>query len=169
MSHPLVAAVWEQLSRYDVANILREIVGEHAAELAVLQVQRGLVSNIELLTRMVFWVKAIFDLQRTYLQGVSGVADCNPYVVPYLLSSDMVYSTLMYLVRLKTELFPSSTATIREFAQYRYFLAQTLLAGVRVLLFKRGWLVGRDEVESGTCDSGCVAASGIVECGAISG
>lgn len=136
MSHPLVAAVWEQLGRHDVANILREIMGEHAAELAVLQVRSGLVSSIEPVTRMVFWVKAIFDLQRTYLQGVAGVADCHPYVVPYLLSSEMVYSTLMYLVRVKSELFPSTTATILEFAQYRYFLAQTLLAGVRVLLLR---------------------------------
>ncbi|RJE21159.1 hypothetical protein PHISCL_06504 [Aspergillus sclerotialis] len=136
MSHPLVAAVWEQLGRHDVANILREIMGEHAAELAVLQVRSGLVSNIEPVTRMVFWVKAIFDLQRTYLQGVAGVSDCHPYVVPYLLSSETVYSTLMYLVRVKSELFPSATATILEFAQYRYFLAQTLLAGVRVLLLR---------------------------------
>lgn len=148
MSHPLVAAVWEQLGRHDVANtsILRGIMGEHAAELAVLQVQSGLVSIIEPLTQMVFWVKAIFDLQRTYLQSVAGVIDCHPYVVPYLLSSEMIYSTLMYLVRVKTQSFPSTTATIREFAQYRYFLARTLLAGVRLLLLRGDGLL--DEMKS---------------------
>lgn len=136
MSHPLVAATWEQLGRHDIANILREVVGEHAAELAVVQIQDGLVSNIEPLTRMIFWIRTIFDLQRTYLQGVARLSDCNPYIQPYLLSSEIVYATLMYLVRVKNELFPTTTVTIRESAQYRYFLAQTLLSGVRLLLLR---------------------------------
>ncbi|KAI9927704.1 hypothetical protein MW887_002556 [Aspergillus wentii] len=136
MSHPLVAAVWEQLGRHDVANILREVIGEYATELATLHVKSGPTSDIESTTRMVFWIKAIFDLQRTYLQGMSGMRDCHPYLLPYLLPSETIFSTLMYLIRVKSELFPISMATTPEFAEHRYSIAQTLLAGVRLLVLR---------------------------------
>ena len=136
MSHPLVAAVWEQLGRPDIANILREIIGEHAAQLAVSQVQNGLVANIGSLVRMVFWIKAVFDLQRSYLQGLTNVRDCHPSLLPYLLPSETIYSTLMYLIRVKSELLPMTTATVQDRGQYRYYLAETLLAGVRLLLLR---------------------------------
>lgn len=136
MSHPLVAAVWEQLGRADIANILREIIGDHAAQLAVSQVQNGLVADIESLVRMVFWIKAIFDLQRTYLQGLTSVRDCQPSLLPYLLPSEMIYSTLMYLIRVKAQLLPMTASTVRDRTQYRYYLAEALLAGVRLLLLR---------------------------------
>lgn len=136
MSHPLVAAVWEQLGRADIANILREIIGDHAVQLAVSQVQNALVADIEPLVRMVFWIKAIFDLQRSYLQGLTNTHDCHPSLLPYLLSSDMIYSTLMYLIRVKAQLLPMTASTVRDRTQYRYYLAEALLAGVRLLLLR---------------------------------
>lgn len=138
MSHPLVAAVWEQLGRTDIGNILREIIGDHAAQLAVSQVQNGLVADIEPLVRMVFWIKAIFDLQRSYLQGLTSVRECPPTLLPYLLPSETIYSTLMYLIRIKAELLPMMAAGVRDRAQYRYFLAEAVLAGVRLLLLRGG-------------------------------
>lgn len=142
MSHQLVAAVWEQLGRADIANILREIIGDHAAQLAISQVQNGLVVDIEPLVLMVFWIKAIFDLQRSYLQGLTSARDCHPSLHPYLLPSETIYSTLMYLIRVKAELMPMTTVTVRDHAQYRYSLAETVLAGVRLLLLRRGGLHG---------------------------
>lgn len=136
MSQPLVAAVWEQLGRPDIANILREIIGEHAAQLAVSHVQNGLVADIESLVRMVFWIKAVFDLQRSYLQGLANVHECQPCLLPYLLPSETIYSTLMYLIRVKSELLPMTAATVQDRGQYRYYLAEALLAGVRLLLLR---------------------------------
>lgn len=136
MSHRLVAAVWEQLGRTDISNILREIIGDHAAQLAVSQVQNGLVADVEPLVRMVFWIKAIFDLQRSYLQGLTSVRECPPSLLPYLLPSETIYSTLMYLIRVKAELLPMTAAGVRDRAQYRYFLAEAVLAGVRLLLLR---------------------------------
>lgn len=136
MSHPLVAAVWEQLGRTDISNILREIIGDHAAQLAVSQVQNGLVADVEPLVRMVFWIKAIFDLQRSYLQGLTSVRECPTSLLPYLLPSETIYSALMYLIRVKAELLPMTAAGVRDRAQYRYFLAEAVLAGVRLLLLR---------------------------------
>jgi hypothetical protein len=135
MSHPLVAAVWEQLGRRDVGNILREIIGEHAAELAVVQMQDD-VSRTEPLIRPVLWIKAIFDLQRAYLQGLTNVHDCHPYFLPYLLPSEAIFSTLMYLIRVKSDLFPSNTPAPPDFARHRHFIAQVLLGGIRLLLLR---------------------------------
>ncbi|RLL94937.1 hypothetical protein CFD26_104547 [Aspergillus turcosus] len=135
MSHPLVAAVWEQLGRRDVGNILREIIGEHAAELAVFQMQDD-VSRIEPLIRPVLWINAIFDLQRAYLQGLTNVHDCHPYFLPYLLPSEAIFSTLMYLIRVKSDLFPSNTPAPPDFARHRHFIAQVLLGGIRLLLLR---------------------------------
>lgn len=136
MSHPLVAAVWEQLGRPDIANILREIIGEHAAQMAVSQVQNGLVADIESLVRMIFWIRAVFDLQRAYLQGLTSLQDCHPSLFPYLLPSETIYSILMYLLRVKSELLPMTAAAAQDRGQYRYYMAETLLAGVRLLLLR---------------------------------
>lgn len=135
MSHPLVAAVWEQLGRRDLANILREIIGEHVLDIAVSQPD-GQSASIEPLTRTVFWIKTIFDAQRTYLQGLASVHECHPYFLPYLLPSETVFSTLMYLLKVKLELFPCNRSTDPELVGYRHLIAHTLLAGTRVLLLR---------------------------------
>ncbi|RAH83668.1 hypothetical protein BO86DRAFT_31517 [Aspergillus japonicus CBS 114.51] len=143
MSHPLVAAVWEQLGRRDLANILREIIGEHVLDIAVSQPD-GQSASIEPLTRTVFWIKTIFDAQRTYLQGLASVHECHPYFLPYLLPSETVFSTLMYLLKVKLELFPCNRPTDPELVGYRHLIAHTLLAGTRVLLL-RGESINTDK------------------------
>ncbi|OJI83714.1 hypothetical protein ASPTUDRAFT_190162 [Aspergillus tubingensis CBS 134.48] len=134
MSHPLVAAVWEQLGRRDLAHILREIIGEHALDIALYQ--QDAKASVEPLTRSVFWIKTIFDAQRTYLQGLSHVRDCHPYFLPYLLPTETIFSALMYLVKVKVELFPSHKSTDGDFIRYRLLIAHTLLTGIRVLLLR---------------------------------
>ncbi|KAK1142690.1 hypothetical protein N8T08_007495 [Aspergillus melleus] len=137
MSHPLVAAVWEQLGRRDLASILREIIGEHAAAIAVSQIQDGTqASKVESLTRSVFWIRAIFDLQRTYLQGLRSVHDGQSNFLHYLLPSDVILSAVMYLVQVKTSLFPCTSTTAPDLVRSRHFLAHTLLAGIRLLLLR---------------------------------
>ncbi|THC96500.1 hypothetical protein EYZ11_003999 [Aspergillus tanneri] len=137
MSHPLVAAVWEQLGRRDLANLLREIIGEHAADIAVSQIQDGAQpAKTEALTQSVFWIRAIFDLQRTYLQGLRSIHGGHSSFLHYLLPSEVVLSAVMYLVQVKTSLFPCTTPTAPEVVRYRHFLVHTLLAGIRLLLLR---------------------------------
>ncbi|KAI9376270.1 hypothetical protein BJX61DRAFT_552594 [Aspergillus egyptiacus] len=136
MSHPLVAAVWEQLGRRDLENILHEIIGEHAASLAVSGGQYGQTSEMESLTQSVLWIQTLFNMQRTYLQGLATMRDCHPYFVPYLISSEVIYSSLMYLVKVKTELFPCTKPTPPEFMRYRHLITQTLLVGIRLLILR---------------------------------
>ncbi|PWY92669.1 hypothetical protein BO70DRAFT_384138 [Aspergillus heteromorphus CBS 117.55] len=142
MSHPLVAAVWEQLGRRDLANILREIIGGHALDIALFQ--QDAQASVEPLTRAVFWIKTIFDAQRTYLQGVGSARDCHPYFSPYLLPSETVFSALMYLLKVKVELFPCSKSTDGDLIRYRLLIAHTVLAGIRVLLL-RGEPISTDQ------------------------
>lgn len=135
MSHPLVAAVWEQLDRQDLENILHEIIGEHAASLAVTAGQYGSAS-MESLTESVLWIQTLFNRQRTYLQGLASPQDCHPYYAPYLISSDIIFSTLMYLAKVKTDLFPCSKPTASEFLRYRHLIGHTFLVGIRLLILR---------------------------------
>ncbi|KAL2825694.1 hypothetical protein BJY01DRAFT_230077 [Aspergillus pseudoustus] len=134
MSHQLVAAVWEQLGRRDLENILHEIIGEHAASVAVHTGQYGSSSDMESLTRPVLWIQTLFNLQRMYLQGLATMRDCHPYFVPYLISSDIIFSTLMYLTKVKTDLFPCTKATPPDHSRYRHLMAHTFLVGIRLLI-----------------------------------
>ncbi|KAL2815497.1 hypothetical protein BJX63DRAFT_389673 [Aspergillus granulosus] len=136
MSHQLVAAVWEQLGRRDLENILHEIIGEHAASVAVHAGQHGHASDMESLTRSVLWIQTLFNLQRTYLQGLATMRDSHPYFVPYLISSDMVFSTLMYLTKAKSDLFPCTKATPPDLLRYRHLMAHTFLVGIRLLILR---------------------------------
>ncbi|KAL3482444.1 hypothetical protein BJX99DRAFT_2636 [Aspergillus californicus] len=136
MSHPLVAAVWEQLGRRDLENILHEIIGEHASSLAVHGGQYSRVGDLEALTRSVQWIQTLFNVQRTYLQGLATMRDCHPYFIPYLISSEIIYSTLMYLTKVKTELFPCTKPTPPELMRYRHLVAHTFLVGIRLLILR---------------------------------
>ncbi|OCK85328.1 hypothetical protein K432DRAFT_400416 [Lepidopterella palustris CBS 459.81] len=136
--HQLVAEAWRYLEgRHDIADILREILGQHALDSSH-QVQEDTAGNIEVSLRIIIWIKVILDLQRTYLSGnVSGVNECPPYLLPCLLPSEPVFSIIMYLIQVKSKLFPSQTTIMtREFASQRYFIAQTILSGFRLLLLR---------------------------------
>ncbi|RDW86746.1 uncharacterized protein DSM5745_03388 [Aspergillus mulundensis] len=140
MSHPLVAAVFEQLGRRDLENILHEIIGEHAAGLAtglaLSAGHHGQAPDMESLTQSVLWIQTLFNVQRTYLQGLATSQDCHPYFAPNLISSDIVNSTLMYLTKVKMDLFPCSKPTAAELLRYRQLIGHTFLVGIRLLVLR---------------------------------
>ncbi|KAL4980618.1 hypothetical protein BDW66DRAFT_124395 [Aspergillus desertorum] len=140
MSHPLAAAVWEQLGRRDLENILHEIIGEHAASLAASLAlsagHHGHSLDLDSLTQTVLWIQTLFNVQRTYLQGLATSQDCHPYFAPYLVSSDIIFSTLMYLTKVKIDLFPCAKPTASESMRYRQLIGHTFLVGIRLLVLR---------------------------------
>ncbi|KAL4810123.1 hypothetical protein BDV18DRAFT_53211 [Aspergillus unguis] len=136
MSHPLVAAVWEQLGRRDLENIVHEIIGQHAASIAVSAGNNRHAAGMESLTQSVLWIQTLFNVQRTYLQGLPSSEDCHPYFSPYLLSSDIVFSTLMYLAKVKADLFPCLKPTAPDLMKYRHLIGHTFLVGIRLLILR---------------------------------
>lgn len=133
--HRLLADVWQHLQgRTDIPSILREIIGSF--EFALLEDESRRTDES---IRTVIWIKTIFDLQRCYLSGnATGVHDCPPYVLSYLLPSELLFSTVIYLINVKTRLFPSQTTLLtREFTRPRHILVQTLLSGLRLLLLRK--------------------------------
>jgi hypothetical protein len=135
-SHLEIANVWEGLqSRTDISNILREILGQHTLDLLNVQ-----IATADAL-RPVLWIKAIFDLQRAYLQATAGAVDCP---VPGLLSTELVFSTLMYLLHVKSRLFPGNIHLEPDRATQRLHLTHTLLSGVRLLLLRNEYIAPED-------------------------
>jgi hypothetical protein len=133
--HRLLAEVWRHLQgRNDVASILREIIGTFEFTLLEDETRRT-----EKSVQTVIWIKTIFDLQRCYLSGnATGVHDCPPYILSYLLPSKLLFSTIIYLTNVKTRLFSSQTTLqTREFIRARHILVQTLLSGLRLLLLRK--------------------------------
>ncbi|KAL4901396.1 hypothetical protein BDW74DRAFT_187782 [Aspergillus multicolor] len=91
---------------------------------------------MESLTQSVLWMQTLFNVQRTYLQGLATSQDCHPYFAPYLISSDIIYSTLMYLTKVKMDLFPCSKPTATDSLRYRQLIGQTFLVGIRLLVLR---------------------------------
>jgi hypothetical protein len=140
MSHSLVAIAWDQLGgRHDVASILHEVLGQHASDLALLQLQDDLVGSVEPLMRIVSWIKVVMDLQRAYVPGFDA-GHAVSYDASTRISSELIFSTMMYLIQIKSRVFPTHTMTMREFAKYRYQIAQVLLSGLRVLLLRNDFM-----------------------------
>jgi hypothetical protein len=134
MAHRMIAAIWERLqNRTDAPNILQEIIGQHALEL--LDHSEYSVPAITNALQPVLWIKIIFDLQRAYLQATAGVIDC---IVPGLLSSELIYSTLMYLLHIKPKLFPDRGPKLApKWIAEHMIMAHTLLSGIRLLLLRK--------------------------------
>ncbi|KAF1997213.1 hypothetical protein P154DRAFT_296300 [Amniculicola lignicola CBS 123094] len=143
--HKNLAEVWQQLQgRHDIANILREIIGQHSVDSTS---QEDGSRNTEDSIRTIIWIKAIFDLQRCYLSGsTTSVAECPPYVLSCLLPSELLFSSVIYLVHVKQRLFSSQTTLLtREFTRPRHILSQTLLSGLRLLLLRKEKLAPHNE------------------------
>ncbi|KAF2796433.1 hypothetical protein K505DRAFT_359320 [Melanomma pulvis-pyrius CBS 109.77] len=137
LRHKSLAEVWQHLQgRHDIASVLREIIGQHSIESTLLEDESR---KTEESIRTVIWIKTIFDLQRCYLGGnATGVSDCPPYVLSCLLPSELLFSTIIYLINVKQRLFSSQTTLMtREFTRPRHILAQTLLSGLRLLLLRK--------------------------------
>ncbi|KAJ4347895.1 uncharacterized protein N0V89_009267 [Didymosphaeria variabile] len=143
LQHRNLAQVWEHLQgRHDIANLLREIVGQHSIASHDTESR-----SIEESIRTIGWIKIVFDAQRCYLSGIAtGVAECPPYVLSCLLPPDLLFSTILYLINVKTSLFSSQTTLMtREFTRPRHILAQTILSGLRLLLLRKEGINANDK------------------------
>jgi len=132
-----LSEVWVHLqNRHDISTLLREVLGQHAVDSTL---QDDATQNVRDATRSIIWIKTIFDLQRTYLSGIAtGVSECPPHVLSYLLPTELLFSTILYLVNIKSRLFPSQTTLLtKEFTRSRHILAQTVFSGLRLLLLRR--------------------------------
>lgn len=142
--HRLLATVWDQFQgRQNVANLVREILGQHAVDASLHQHDSW---NIEHSVRTIGWIKLVFDSQRCHLSGIAtGVADCPPYVLSCLLPPELLFSTILYLIDIKTKHFSSQTTLMtREFTRPRHVLAQAVLSGLRLLLLRKDVLTSDD-------------------------
>ena len=142
--HKKLAKVWTTLQgRHDIASIIREIIGKHAVD----SLGREGSHDVETSIQSIIWIKTILDWQRALLSGTStGVAECPPHVLPYMLPSELLLSTIFYLVDIKTRAFPSQTTLItREFRRPRLILTQTLLSALRLLLLGKDSLNAYDK------------------------
>ncbi|CAI6330036.1 unnamed protein product [Periconia digitata] len=135
--HRILAEVWQHLEgRNDIANIVREIIGQHSLDSAL---QHDSSTHAEETIRTIIWLKTIFDLQRCYLSGIaSGVAECPPFVSSCLLPHELLFSSILYLINVKTRFFSSQTTLMtKEFTRPRHILTQTILSGLRLLLLRK--------------------------------
>lgn len=135
--HRILAEVWQHLEgRNDIANIVREIIGQQSVDSALQDDNWKLVEET---TRTIIWLKAIFDLQRCYLTGLAtGIAECPPFVLSCLLPHDLLFSAILYLIDVKNRSFSSQTTLMtREFTRPRHILTQTVLSGLRLLLLRK--------------------------------
>ncbi|PSN68422.1 hypothetical protein BS50DRAFT_491972 [Corynespora cassiicola Philippines] len=143
LQHKNLAEVWQHLQgRHDIANILREVIGQHSVENTLQDEETCTEESV----RTICWIKTILDLQRCYLSGISNVSECPPYVLPCLLPSELIFSTILYLISVKTRLFSSQTTLMtKEFTRPRRILAQTILSGLRLLLIRKEQLSIREK------------------------
>lgn len=143
--HRNLAEVWAALQgRHDIASVLREIIGQHSIDTTL---QDGDLSSPESSIQAIIWIKTIFDLQRCYLSGIAnGAAECPPYVLSCLLPSELLFTSIIYLINAKTRIFPSQTTLLtREFTRPRHILAQTILSGLRLLLLRKESIATHDK------------------------
>lgn len=141
MSYPVLAAAWDVVfARPDISNIVREIVGHHVGDLALLQLRANVVDHVNTVIRIASWVRILFDLQRTYPTGVGPGVDAAASSLTSSLSTENILSCMLYLIDLKSKLFPPQSVVDFETARFRYHLAFTLLSGVRVILLRNDTL-----------------------------
>lgn len=138
MSHQQCAAVWSVLqSRSDIDHILRELVGRYAFEVAIYRNDSLRVRNTSFL--YVVSLKAIFDLQRTYLQSSDPSFESKTYLVQH----DLLFQAVIHLLEVKTESFGPHKELV-DHKPYCGFLAQTLLSGLRALLLHKRSLMAEE-------------------------
>lgn len=133
--HRNLAAVWEHLlERDDISTTLCEITGQNLLQNLLLDQERQSREALQ----TIIWIKTIFDLQRCYLSGtITGVSECSPNLSPCLLPQELILSSILYLIDIKTRIFiPEGQRIDGEFADSRLILAETVLSGLRLLLLR---------------------------------
>lgn len=129
MSHRSFAAIWTQLEgRPDIANIVREQIGEHILDSSdAPNLDRPLTSSLPLIALF----KVIFDLQRTYYQCSTAQVESA-----HLLPTRLLRLAIIYLLRIKCKALRSASTL---YAAQRSFLARVLISGLRALWLALGF------------------------------
>ncbi|OAL55463.1 hypothetical protein IQ07DRAFT_582945 [Pyrenochaeta sp. DS3sAY3a] len=140
--HRNLAAVWEHLlERDDISTTLCEITGQNSLQNLLLDQEQRSREALQ----TIIWIKTIFDLQRCYLSGtIAGVSECSPNLSPCLLPQELILSSILYLIDIKTRTFlPEGQRIDGKFADSRLILAETVLSGLRLLLLRNQNLLER--------------------------
>ncbi|KAF1918188.1 hypothetical protein BDU57DRAFT_547277 [Ampelomyces quisqualis] len=143
--HNDLASVWGHLLlRNHVPVVLREIIGQHALQSAS---QENGTHTDKCFHEIVIWIRLIYDLQRCYLTGYTiGTSEIPPQIASCLLPVDLLFSSILYLIGIKTRTFPSQTTLMtKEFVRRRLILAQTVLSGLRLMLCHKSFLNGNEK------------------------
>lgn len=131
MSHQHSASVWSVLQlRTDIDQILRELIGRHSLDVSLCGTDGHRFRAVSF--RYLVSLKAIFDLQRTYLQSSNPTFESRSA----LLQHDLLFLAIMHLLGVKADSF-SSQRGLPDHGKYCSFLAQVLLSGLRALLLRR--------------------------------
>ncbi|KAH0542302.1 hypothetical protein FGG08_003329 [Glutinoglossum americanum] len=129
MTHLILAKVLMLLQpRIDASNILFEILGRYTLSVAGKppEVVRALSF------RVVVWIKAIFDLQRTCLQSAKQLSIFDTQLIhPCLL-----FAVIRKIVDIRSQVYGGVSES--EILEHRCFLAQAVLSGLRTLLLRDG-------------------------------
>lgn len=138
MSHQHLAGVWSALQlRPDIDHILRELIGRHALDASLCSTDGHRLRNVSF--QYLVSLKAIFDLQRTYLQSSNPTFESRSA----LLQHDLLFRAIMHLLEVKVGSF-SYQRDLPDHGKYCSFVAQVLLSGLRALLLQKHSLSSED-------------------------
>jgi hypothetical protein len=143
--HSNLATVWEHLlGRDDLPKVLCEIIGQHALQSTL--IEREPQSNHKA-HDCIIWIKVIFDLQRCYMIGhPTSASDTSSRVSTCLLPPDLLLSSTLYLISVKSRMTSNETVLVtQEFVHRRLILAQAILSGLRLLLWHKECISPHDK------------------------
>jgi hypothetical protein len=130
MSHRDLASIWSALqNRPDIDNILQETIGLYFLDTLMLRGDRKLLRARAF--EHVVELRAIFDLQRTYLQ-----ASCpSTETQRALLKPGLLLSALFHVLELKASAFRTED-DLPGHETHCSFICQTQLSGLRALMLR---------------------------------
>jgi hypothetical protein len=138
MSHQDFAAIWLTLQgRLDIDNIVQELTGRYFLESSQQKSDPTLYRATSF--AHVVALRAIFDLQRTYLQSSNPSFETKSSI----LDPRILFSTLSHLLEIKASAF-SAQDGLPDHEAYCSFIGQTQLSGLRALLLQSAHITGRD-------------------------
>jgi hypothetical protein len=130
MSHQDLAAIWSTLQgRLDIEHIVLELIGHYYLDVLRYRSDRGRLRSSAF--QHIVALRAIFDLQRTYLQS----SELSFQSKASLLPPEILFSTIVHLLEVKASAFCTDDA-LADHAEYLSFIGQTLLSGLRALLLQ---------------------------------
>jgi hypothetical protein len=130
MSHQDLAAIWSTLQgRLDIEHIVQELIGHYYLNASRYRSDRGRLRASAF--QHIVALRAIFDLQRTYLQSSEPSFQSKTSI----LQPEILFSTIMHLLEVKASVFCTDDG-LADHAEYLGFIGQTQLSGLRALLLQ---------------------------------